>query len=249
MIVHKHAHQDCFIEVWDDDRMKHHDKLATQRISVIRLVNESGREWPLVLEEAMADQPVHPRLKLRTVWRPFRVHVESECKTKNGVVGVLLVVLDKLDGMMMETKPPLYGITITHFDETGQDEEFGSTGDVAAAEVNPSTDENDKDKKKENAPAEVALMTSYRKLVKSSDKGNVKFELLIGKKKQGEFGIDIAEIKSMPMHRKNFDVAVKGNIRIKGFAQLLILGDPMPYLKTEWVYEEKPVQGDESADR
>ena len=49
-------------KVWDEDKMKNHDKLGTQRISVMRLVNESGREWPLTLDDAMKDQQVRWRL-------------------------------------------------------------------------------------------------------------------------------------------------------------------------------------------
>jgi hypothetical protein len=246
MIIHKHAHQDCFVEVWDEDKMKNHDKLGTQRISVMRLVNESGREWPLTLDDAMKDQQVQPRLKLRTVWRPFRVHIESEFKTKNGVCAALVVVIDKLDGITMETKQPLYAIHMSL-----DDEEFANTGDVAPVQTNPppkcdATEDKDKKKDEGYQPVigEVSLMTSYRKLVKETDQATLKFEMFCAKKKQGEFGITLAEIKSNPMHKKAIDVSVKGSIHIKGFVQLLILGEPLQRLDADWVYEEKPIEDD-----
>jgi len=144
-----------------------------------------------------------------------------------------------LDGMTVEERPSLYSIVMSL-----DADEFGNTGDLAPAAVNPPGD-GDLSSRTADAPAEVFLMTSYRKLVKNTTTGHFKIEMFCAKKKQGEFGVEMAEIKSMPMHKKSFDVSLKGNIRIKGFVQLLIVGEPMSTLKTDWVYEEKAVQEDE----
>merc|ERR1712224_784999 len=89
-----------------------------------------------------------------------------------------------------------------------------------------------------NASTAVDYGCSCRTPLSSKIEGTVRIELTVAKKRQGEVTVDIQELTSLPLHKKIINEPMKGSINIKGYVQLLCLGNPETHLQDAWVYEE-----------